>query len=312
MTPRRSRRSAPPGQLGSAGIAHRSRAQRRALFEEQWRDVRATFAHSESALDLRRLCRPADENIRYGELSGRDGIAVSGAPFSTGHWFTLALCALSKHSPTALSSQALRAHRAIAHTAGSKAELMIAKELAKDKWGRWGGREGKMARIAEAEAKAAAEMGLQPPPRSAFAPGDGGEESSSGSDSDTPPPKKKKGKEKKMKKKAPPSDAEEEEPAGKSGKAKGKKRSRGDAADSDDDAGEGGKKDKKRKKQAKAADTSDDDADASRGADGPAGPSGGVSGLLSQAAAWWGKYFVHAGNLEGLRVRFDLLFPRRI
>ena len=119
--------------------------------------------------------------LRHGEVAGRDGIAVSGAQ----------LCGTLPHKPDAVLEAAHALASAAAATgaatrcsaegglgtrqemqmvgrrwlrgfrvgveAGSKAELMLAKELAKDKWGRWGGREGKMARIAQAEAAAAAE-----------------------------------------------------------------------------------------------------------------------------------------------------------
>ncbi len=50
----------------------------------------------------------------------------------------------------------------------SAAELKIASQLAKDPWGRFGGKEGKQARIRQQEAAHAAaarvKLGLDPPP----------------------------------------------------------------------------------------------------------------------------------------------------
>lgn len=43
------------------------------------------------------------------------------------------------------------------HTTASAEELKILDQLAKDKWGRWGGRDGKMARVRAQEEKLAAE-----------------------------------------------------------------------------------------------------------------------------------------------------------
>jgi hypothetical protein len=83
--------------------------------------------------------------LRHGEAVGRDGIFVSGA--------------LRSRFPPCM--QALRP---AFPAAGTRAELALARELAKDPWGRFGGRQGKMARIAAAEAAAAVAAGRAPPP----------------------------------------------------------------------------------------------------------------------------------------------------
>jgi hypothetical protein len=86
--------------------------------------------------------------LRRGEALGRDGIFVSGTP-------PAASSVLRTHAPSQAHAGSLTLHPA----AGTRAELALARTLAKDKWGRFGGRDGKMARIAAAEAAAAAKAG---------------------------------------------------------------------------------------------------------------------------------------------------------
>lgn len=169
-----------------------------------------------------------------------------------------------------------RLHRDGTVSSASAAERSIAAALAKDKWGRFGGREGKMARIRAQEQAAAAAR----------------DSANGGSpDREDPPPPIPKQRENKAVGKEPsiaPSDTVQASPAGaemSSKKRKGGKKGVGGTIAA-----------------AAAAESKAEAADSSRARSAPMAIVGGSGGFVATpAAGWWGAArFVSSGCLAGL------------